>query len=44
MWSAGKRVLGSIPAHEHVAAGFRGRRVKGREMGGVTIHIGVAKY
>lgn len=44
LWSAGKRVRGSIPAHGHVAGAFRGRRVKGGEMGGVTLHIGVAKY
>lgn len=42
--SAGKRVRGSIPAHEHVAAAFRGMGVKGGEMGGVIFYIGVAKY
>lgn len=44
LWSAGTRVHGSIPAHGHVAGAFRGRRVRGGEMGGVTLHIGVAKY
>jgi len=42
--SAGKRVRGSIPAHGHVAAAFRGMGVKGGEMGGVIFYIGVAKY
>ena len=42
--SAGKRVRGSIPAHEHAAAAFRGMRVKGGKMGGVIFYIGVAKY
>jgi len=42
--SAGKRVRGSIPAHEHVAAAFREMGVKGGEMGGVIFYIGVVKY
>jgi hypothetical protein len=44
LWGAGKRVRGSNPAHGHVSRAFRGRGVKGGEMGGVTLHIGVAKY